>query len=107
MRWEIIQGRQILNGRRAGLKIRYREVCRFESDLGHHPASPCGAPQDRALEVAAKRDALRSLGEGGLPRHHALLLASKFVPDQRYIGEQKRPPKSTITAKANSAMLTP
>jgi putative endonuclease len=34
----------------------------------------------------AKQDALRSLGEGGLPLHYVYLLTSESAPAQRYIG---------------------
>ena len=39
-----------------------------------------------ALSNEAKQDALRSLGEGGLPLHYVYLLESVGAPGQRYIG---------------------
>ena len=43
---------------------------RFESSLSDHPASRARASQDLSA-ILAKRDALRSLGEGGPPQQNA------------------------------------
>ena len=49
-------------GRRAGLKIRYRKVCRFEPDLGHHRRTePLDAGSNGLFNQHMKRSRLLSL----------------------------------------------
>src|ERR1700683_3099641 len=45
-------------GRRAGLKIQYRKVCRFDSDLGHQPTPR--TVRRLSTEALAQVDCIRS-----------------------------------------------
>ncbi|MDQ2861990.1 MAG: hypothetical protein M3T55_14990, partial [Pseudomonadota bacterium] len=55
----------------------------FEPLAAHHPASPQEVSQDKSLSSGAKQDALRSLGEGGLPVRYVYLLESLSGDRQR------------------------
>jgi hypothetical protein len=48
--------------RRVGLKMRYREVCRFESDRGHHSLMGKGFPYGCAVVAREKKRSVRKNG---------------------------------------------